>query len=177
MNAVPAPERIVTPRLILRKSRFEDWSDLYLNVWSREESARYMMWSVTLSEEDARARMLRTLEYEKTHPYKYVVEEKRSGRVIGWAGVEELAGGVWGETGIALGPEFFRRGYGREIVGALLSLCRDTLGAKVFIYAARRENTASAALARASGFAYERSETRSDETGEEYVLDYYRREL
>ena len=174
MNAVPAPERIVTPRLILRKSRFEDWSDLYLNVWSREESARYMMWSVTLSEEDARARMLRTLEYEKTHPYKYVVEEKRSGRVIGWAGVEELAGGVWGETGIALGPEFFRRGYGREIVEALVSLCRDALGAREFVYTARRENLASAALARSCGFSFDRAELRSGGDGGEHLLDYYR---
>lgn len=177
MSDIPVPERIVTPRLVLRKSRYEDWRELYENVWSRAEAARYMLWSVTPSEEAAKARMLRTLEFERTHPYKYIVEEKQSGSVIGWAGVERLADGVWGETGIALSPDRWRRGYGREIVQALVSLCRDTLGAKLFIYSARRENTASAALARSSGFAYERSETRSDEAGEEYVLDYYRREL
>ena len=99
MDERALPDRIETPRLTLRKSRFADWRDLYENIWSRPESARYMLWSVTTSESDARARMERTLAWEQTHPGKYSVEEKASGAVIGWAGIERLSDGVWGETG------------------------------------------------------------------------------
>ena len=49
-----------TRDLILDKARFEDWENLYRNVWSRPETARHMLWTVTDSEEEARARMERT---------------------------------------------------------------------------------------------------------------------
>ena len=35
------------------KARLGDWEDLYRNVWSRPETARYMLWTVTDSEEEA----------------------------------------------------------------------------------------------------------------------------
>ena len=138
MEKKKAPERIETPRLILRRSRREDWRDLYEAVWSRPEAARYMHWSVTESETEARARMERTLAWEETHPFKYSVEEKASGRVIGWAGAERLDERTWGETGVALGPDFHRRGYGRELLTALCALGRDR-GAQRFIASAREQ--------------------------------------
>ena len=147
MEHARAPETVETPRLLLRKSRMEDWRDLYDNIWRSAEAARHMFWSPTTDEESARARMERTLAWEKAHPFKYVVEEKASGRVIGWAGVEELDEKTWGETGVALGPAFQRRGYGREILDALCELCRG-MGAKRFVAAAREENFASNALIR-----------------------------
>ncbi len=177
MEETRAPETIETPRLILRRSSREDWRDLYENVWSRPEAARYMFWSVTADEEEARARMERTLAWEKTHPFKYSVEEKAGGRVIGWAGVERLDGGDWGETGVALGPDYWRRGYGREILEALTALCRG-LGAKRFAAAAREKNLASNALIRALGFSLDRSEELVDErNGERYTMLYYHKDL
>ena len=177
MEGKTAPERLETARLILRKSRMEDWRDLWENVWSRPEAARYMFWSVTTDEAAARARMERTIEWEKTHPWKYCVEEKASGRVIGWAGVEPLREGVWGETGIALGPDYWRRGYGREILEALCAFCRG-MGAKRFVAAAREENFASNALIRERGFFFDRSEERVDErNGESYFMNWYHRDL
>ena len=47
METKEAPAVIETPRLRLRRSRAEDWRDLYENIWSRPEAARYMFWSVT----------------------------------------------------------------------------------------------------------------------------------
>lgn len=94
MNETPCKERLETPRLLLRKGVLSDWESLWRNVWSRPEAARYMLWSVTESADEARARMARTIEWEKTHPWKYCVEEKASGQVIGWAGVEPLREGV-----------------------------------------------------------------------------------
>ena len=178
MNETPCKERLETPRLLLRKGMLSDWESLWRNVWSRPEAARYMLWSVTESAEEARARMARTIEWEKTHPWKYCVEEKASGRVIGWAGVEPLREGVWGETGIALGPDYWRRGYGREILEALCAFCRDEARAVRFIYAAREQNAASRALAESCGFVFDRSEERVDErNGESYFMNWYHRDL
>ena len=177
MKRVQAPDAIETPRLILRKSRMEDWRDLYESVWSRPEAARYMFWSPTTDEEAARARMERTLAWERTHPFKYSVEEKASGRVIGWAGVEELDAETWGETGVALGPDYWRRGYGREILRTLCELCRG-MGAKRFAASARERNTASNTLIRAFGFSLDRSEELVDErNGESYTMLHYHRDL
>ncbi len=178
MEEKRAPETIETPRLLLRRSRREDWRDLYENVWSRPEAARWMFWSPTTDEESARARMERTLAWEKTHPFKYSVEEKASGRVIGWAGVEELDAESWGETGVALGPDHWRRGYGREILDALCALCREKLGAKRFVALAREENLASNALIRDRGFLFDGSEARVDErSGESYLMNRYHKDL
>ena len=177
MNAARAPETIETPRLLLRKSRMEDWRDLYENIWRSAEAARYMFWSPTTDEESARARMERTLAWEKTHPFKYSVEEKASGRVIGWAGVEELDEKTWGETGVALGPAFQRRGYGREILQALCALCRAQ-GAERFIASAREGNLASEALIRSFGFCFDRAEERVDDrNGERYRMNWYHKDL
>lgn len=178
MAEKPAPERLETARLILRKSRMEDWRELWENVWSRPEAARYMFWSVTTDEDTARARMERTLEWERTHPFKYGVEEKASGRVIGWAGVEPLGEGVWGETGVALGPAFWRRGYGRELLEALCAYCRDEQGAKRFVASAREQNIASRTLIERCGFSYDHSEAHVDErNGERYTILCYQKDL
>ena len=177
MEAKQAPERIETAHLALRRSRMEDWRDLWENVWSRPEAARYMFWSVTTDETEARARMERTLAWEKTHPFKYSVEEKASGAVIGWAGVEPLDEGTWGETGVALGPAFWRRGYGREILEALCAFCRDEMGAARFAASARENNAASRALIESSGFAFVRAEICTDESGERYTLYHYEKSL
>ena len=74
--------------VILDKARIRDWRDMYENVWSRPESARYMFWKLTENEEDAYHRMERTIEFEKSHD-AYLVYERRSGKAIGFAGAEK----------------------------------------------------------------------------------------
>ena len=108
----------VSPDLILRKPRFQDWHDLYRNLWSREESARYMLWDVTRSPEDAMARMERTIAFQAVHQ-AWIVEEKASGQAIGFAGMQQVSPAVWEDIGIAIGPEFVGRGYGKQIIFGL----------------------------------------------------------
>ena len=74
-----------TRDLILTKARFEDWEDMYRSVWSRPETARYMLWTVTDSEEEARARMERTLAWQRDHDV-WTVYQKTGRQAIGWAG-------------------------------------------------------------------------------------------
>lgn len=162
--------------IILRKASYEDWKALYQNVWSREETARYMYWRVTTSEEDAKERICKTMEYQKDHD-TYLVCDKKSGEPIGFAGVRETEPHVYHETGIALGPEYVGKGYGKQILQLLLEHCRR-LGGEVFYYSLRAKNTASRALAVSCGFAYQYSEQRKDlRNGESYVLEVYMKKI
>ena len=144
-----------TPDLILDKAKFSDWEGLYRNVWSRPESARHMLWNLTTSEEDARIRIQKTIEYQKSHE-SYTVYEKSSGTPIGWAGITQTAPRVYEDTGICL------------------QYCKESLGAAEFIYTTREENTASVKLAQSLGFTLIGSKPKTDaRNGYPYnVLEY-----
>ncbi len=126
---------------------------MYRNVWSRPAVARFMQWRITTSAADAQARMERTIAWQKNHD-TYLVYEKSSGQAIGFAGVEEIAPHIYQDAGIALGPEFVGKGYGKQILQLLLKHCAVTLGGREFYYSTRSANQASRALARSCGFSY-----------------------
>lgn len=164
---------IETNDLILRKAVFDDWRSIYENVWSHPETARYMLWDVTTSDTDAKSRMERTLRWQAEHD-AYLVVEKCSGQCIGFAGFMEIDAGVYEDTGVALGPAYVGRGYGKQVLNGLLSVAFDRYGAEKFIGSARSENAASIALQRSCGFVYTHSEPRIDpRNGEEYILNFY----
>lgn len=203
-----ARKRIETENLILDTAVFSDWEAMYRNLWSQEESAKYMRWRVTQSAEEAQERMRRTIAWQKEHPLAWTVFRKAhkgsvcvrrsagraiggavsragekvagetirnmTGEAIGFAGITKIADGVYEDTGIAVGPAFVRRGYGRQIVGALLEYCFWELGAERFVYSCRSLNLASCALALSCGFRRTHSETRTDpQNGSQYVLEFY----
>ena len=58
---------IETESLILDKAKFPDWEEMYHNVWSQPESARYMDWNITTSEEAAKIRIAKTITFQKSH--------------------------------------------------------------------------------------------------------------
>ncbi len=162
--------------VVLGKARLQDWEDMYRNVWSRPETARFMLWRVTKDEEAAKARMKRTIAYEKTHD-TYLVYERKSGQAIGFAGIEEVSPHVFQEAGIALGPEYAGRGYGKQVLQILLEQS-ILLGGREFYYSTRRNNAAGKALALSCGFVYRHSEQRTDRrSGEAYELEVYRKGL
>ncbi len=151
-----------TKDLIIDKAKPSDWEGMYRNVWSQPESAKYMMWNVSDSEEKAQVRIRKTIDWQKEHD-TYIVYEKESGEPIGFAGVEKLESDVCGETGICLGSKFTRKGYGRQILSALIDYCKEKYGAKEFIYQTREENISSVKLAEAFGFEQVGSEIMTDE--------------
>lgn len=162
--------------LLLAKARFEDWEDMYRNVWSRSETSRYMLWRVTDSEEEARARMERTIAWQSTHDV-WTVYERSSGQAIGWAGLEEVSPGLWQETSIALGPDYVGRGYGRQLLELLMDIARERGGTE-FRCSARTENTSSRALITSCGFSLTGREQKIDpRDGSVYELAVYSRKL
>ena len=164
---------IETKSLILDKAKFSDWEEMYRNVWSQPESARYMEWTITISEEAAKIRIVKTIAFQKEHD-TYLVYEKSSGKAIGFAGVEKIEPYIYQEAGICLGRDYVGRGFGKQILQGLIQYCREQFDAKEFIYSARDENIASNRLAKSFGFSIISSEAKIDvKDGHRYNLRQY----
>ena len=160
---------IETPDLILKKAVFEDWRDLYANVWRHPETARYMLWDVTETEEAARERMRRTLRWQAEHDYFLDVYR----RVDGYAGMQEIAPGIWEEGGVALGPDYVGRGYGGQILDALIRTA-FSLGATEFHASCREQNERSRRLILSRGFSPAGEESCVDpRNGDAYTLLHF----
>lgn len=84
--------KLETKDLILKKAEFEDWKTIYYNLWRHKESAKYMLWQPTETDEDAKDRMKRTIAFEEKPENKYAlfVYLKKTGEAIGFAGMREL---------------------------------------------------------------------------------------
>ena len=106
---------IETESLILDKAKFSDWKEMYHNVWSQPESARYMEWNIATSEDAAKIRIVKTIAFQKEHD-TYLVYEKSGGKAIGFAGVEKLEPYIYRETGICLGANYVGKGFGSQIL-------------------------------------------------------------
>jgi RimJ/RimL family protein N-acetyltransferase len=166
-------EKIETKDLVLRKASMKDLNHMYKNIWSQEESAKYMLWQPTKNIEEAEERMKRTIEFQKDK-IAYLVYEKMSGEAIGFAGMKEIEDRVYEDSGIAVGPKFVGRGYGKQILMALVEYCFEELGAIKIIYSCRSENIASKKLQQACGFHYTHSQPMVDKrNGLKYMLDFY----
>lgn len=166
-----------TKDLILGKAKFEDWEAMYRNVWSRRSSFRYMLLELSFSEEDAQDRMRRTIAFQSERGTAYTIFLKSTHEAIGFAGIAQLEGDVWEETGICIGSDFWGRGYGTQVLDGLLAHAKE-LGAKTFIYSSWEENAASRALAAKAGFAQYATEERTrPHDGREYTLIKYRKAL
>ena len=168
---------IETQDLILDKGKQSDWKDMYQNVWCRKEAAQYMFWNRSLCEEDAYRRMERTIAYQEDHD-AWLVYEKSSGKAIGFAGLRKINDTACEESGICLGPAYVEKGYGTQILDALIQRARDVYHAKTFYYDAREDNYVSRRLARSFGFEVTDAKPTLDERdGNEYVILRYRKKL
>lgn len=164
---------IETKDLILRQGSADDWQDLYRNLWSREEVFRFMFKNSCPNEEHAEARTGAYAVMHEEVKTEFFVCEKASGQAIGIAGIKELKAGKWTITDIAIGPDFHGRGYGKQIVTALLNLAFE-LGATEVAYDCFTQNAASKQLAQSCGFTYSHSEEAElMKNDEKVILDYF----
>ncbi|MCQ2550559.1 MAG: GNAT family N-acetyltransferase [Lachnospiraceae bacterium] len=166
-----------TKSLVLKKAKEEDWEEIYKNLWSHKESAKYMLWDVTTSETEAINRIRRTVDFQKVNKYAFFVYEKNTNIPIGFAGMKEIEPGVYEDIGIALGPDYTRKGYGIEILNALVEEAKSCGGHK-FVASCRKQNIASHQLQMRCGFHFVSEETRIDpRTGESYLLEINEKQL
>lgn len=164
---------IETKDLILDKAKYDDWLPMYKNLWSRTESFQYMVIENSPGEREARSRMERTIAFQQGRE-SYLVYLRSGGEAIGFTGIAPLEDDTWEETGIAIGPDFWGRGYGWQILQALISRAKE-LGAKEFLYSSWEEKLASRALAAKAGFKqYAEERHVREHDGREYTLLKYR---
>ena len=149
-------DRIETKHLILRKAKDTDLLQIWHNVWEDTRLAKTMLWKPTLTLVDAKARLERTKAYQSEH-FGYFVCLKETDEPIGFGGVREIEQGVYDETGICIAIAYQGRGYGKELLEALIGLVFDELGGTKFTYGCFHENAVSASLARSCGFVYTHS--------------------
>lgn len=166
-----------TNRLQLKHPVFSDWEGMYRNLWCHRESAQYMLWNVTTSAEEAKERMRRSIAFQEGKS-AWFVYEKSSGEPIGFAGFCEIEAGVFEDTGIAVGPAFVGKGYGKEILNLLTRIAKEEYGAARFIASCRNQNSASRGMILGCGYRFSHQEARIDRRdGTEYILEYYEKEL
>lgn len=162
-----------TEHLILRKARLDDLDSIWHNVWEDASIAEKMLWKTTTTLEDATDRIKRTINYQSQIP-AYFVCLKESDEPIGFAGIKEEKPGVFEDCGICIASKYQGRGYGKEVVNALIYLAFDLLHGKEFIYGCFHENEKSKGLAKSLGFKYTHSvdEVRKWD-GYQYQADYF----
>lgn len=162
-----------TSDLLIRKATFEDTKDMYRNIWSRNESAKDMLWMPCISLEEAYVRMEKTIAYQQNHA-AYIICEKKSGEAIGFAGFTQVEHGIYEDTGIAFGPDYVGKGYGTQLMEVFCAFIFYQLNSKKIIYSCRNTNEASKRLALHCGFHYSHSKERIDaRTGDVYQLNFY----
>lgn len=166
---------IETDHLIIRKAVMEDWRSMYENVWRHAETARYLFWRETETPEEGEARMQRTLVFQQEHPWAWTVFDKTTGEAVGHTGIGKTEDPtVFQEQGVVLGPAFTGRGYGKEIVGALLRYTADVLHGRRFLYSCRVDNLPSNRLAAACGFTWlEQKDVYFEKYGRAYPENFY----
>ncbi len=140
----------------LRKAKEDDWESMLRNVWGDEAVYRWMLYQPTLTEEEARERCRRSMAFQKDH-LAWFVALKETDEAIGLCAIRETGKGHFEESGICIGTEYQGRGYGKEIVGLLLALAFDVLGAEDIRYGYFQDNEKSKKLAGCFGFQYEKT--------------------
>lgn len=168
--------QLETEHLSLRKAKESDLEAIYRNVWSDTHLAENMLWKPTETLPEAKERMQRTIAYQSKWDAFFVCL-KETDEAIGFAGIRENEPGEYEETGICIASRHQHKGYGKEVLQALLHLVFDMHHGISFRYGCFHDNEASARLCKSAGFVYTATETRiRDWDQKEVTIAFYIRE-
>ena len=159
-----------TERLKLRKLQESDLEDIF--EWARDpEVTRYVTWNPHESIEVTRTVLdLWLREYDDPDCYRYGIELKETGKLIGMIDVVGYREGV-PETGYILNRRYWNRGYMSEALGAFRDHLLENFD-ELFIRAAC-DNHASNAVIRKNGFEFVGTEM-TVKNGEPVMINKYR---
>lgn len=166
-------ERLETKNLVLRKATEKDLDAIWKNIWQDDSIAKWMYWQPTKTHEDAVDRLERTIAYQASN-HAYFVCLKETDEAIGFAGIKEVEPQVFEESGICVATKYQNRGYGKEILKALMELAFVEFGGEKFVYACMHDNERSRKVCRKFGFhySYSKEEVRQWD-GAQFVNDFY----
>ena len=144
---------LIGKNIILRKAKENDYKSMLKNVWGNEEVYKYMLYTPTLTIEEAIIRNEKSMEFQKNN-FAYYIALKDSDIAIGLCAIREYDSGSYEERGICLGTDYQGKGYGKEVIELLLDLAFNMLNAKDFLYGYFNDNYRSKHLAELFGFKY-----------------------
>ena len=78
-----------TKNLIIKKGCMEDAYDMHVNIWSQEESAKYMLWRVSENLDQSKSRIVKWLDRQKDND-DWFVYDKNTNKAIGFCGINKL---------------------------------------------------------------------------------------
>lgn len=150
------PPRIVTQRLVLRPLCEADANDVFAYA-ADSEMTRYLLWDAHRSIDDTLV-FLREVagRYAQGEPYDWGIEWNN--RVIGTIGLfDRRISAERAEVGFALGRAYWRQGFMREALAAVLDHSFCNLALRRVVARTHLQNSASRALLTDAGFSLEGS--------------------
>lgn len=155
-----APERIATPRLVLRKPEPADAERIYSRYAADPEVTRYLSWRRHASVSDTRAFLSFSDDEWAQWPAGPYLIETMTGELLGSTGFA-FEGEKEAATGYALARDAWGKGYATEALRAIQSLGRDLrlkrLGAQC-----HPDNVASWRVLEKCGFARQKLQNRAE---------------
>ena len=142
-----------TKDLLIRKAKESDTESIFKNYWSKEKTAKFMLWKPTENVNEAKERMKKTISFEKDKPC-FVIVEKASKEVIGMVGFLETSLDCYEDCGLGIGCDYVGKGYGTQTLRRMLEYLFVDCNAKKVIYTSMKENIKSISLQQKFGFTY-----------------------
>lgn len=100
---------IETKDLILAKAKIKDLENIYNNYWNQEETSKFMLWTPCQNLDEAKERLEKIIEFQKTKPLAFFVYEKKSMQAIGMAAMMEISPNVYEDGGYWNRKRFCRK--------------------------------------------------------------------
>ncbi|MBE5738197.1 MAG: GNAT family N-acetyltransferase [Clostridiales bacterium] len=166
-------EKLETKDLVIGKAKMEDLESLYNNYWKSEVSAKYMLWTPQKNLDEARDRLIRTINYQKDN-FAYLIYYKETMEAIGQVAFWEIEEGVYEDKGLGMGERFVGRGFGKQVLNCMLRYMFEQLGAKMVYCSCHTDNIPSAKMQQSCGMKYSHSyEVTREKDGLTYKSDNY----
>ena len=127
MSILPIPELLNTPRLTVRRLRYEDADEIFYTYASKPEVTTYVTWPTHRSLADTRAFLSDVVPaWNKGADYSFSIRIAGHNRFIGTFGIINDEGKI--QFGYALGPLYWGHGYATEVCMGFMNLLRSTPG-------------------------------------------------
>jgi RimJ/RimL family protein N-acetyltransferase len=149
-----APERIETPRLLLRRPAAADAAAIFSRYAADPEVTRFLAWPMHRSLDDTRAFLsFSDSEWLRGPAGAYLIESRDTGELLGSTGLS-FKTDVHAVTGYVLASDAWGCGYATEALTAMVMLAQQ-LGARQLDAWCHPANLASVRVLEKCGFARE----------------------
>ena len=114
--------KIETKDLILKTDiSKEDIEKIHKNVFSQNETAKYMLWRASDEIEWTKKRLK---SWQESNVDLYFIYEKANNNPIGFLTFSQESDTIK-NIGLCIGKNFIRKGYGKQVLTALLDYCKS----------------------------------------------------